>query len=191
MPTIHAVGAPASAWLTTLVRSSGVLQAAVAATPAAMSIAIPAHSGTCASASSAKVGAAALATEPTATSAPLRADQRARRVTAERTARRDGDDGGERRREDPQLPRLCDRDVELGRDVGEDRRHHEHTRLAREEREEEHRGRRTDDGERTRRADRAVDIPFTMAAWRTRTAMGSAALHGCGRPHPSAYPGPG
>ena len=66
MPTIHADGGPASARLTTLVRSSGSLHEAVAATPDAISIAIPAHIGTCARARSAKVGAIALASEPNA-----------------------------------------------------------------------------------------------------------------------------
>ena len=68
MPTIHAEGGPASAWLTTLVRPSGGVQAAVAATPAAMSMAIPPHIGICASARSRNVGAAALVSEPIASS---------------------------------------------------------------------------------------------------------------------------
>ena len=66
MPTIHAAGAPARARLTIFVRSPGVLHEAVAATPAATSIAIPPHIGTCARARSSNVGATALAREPTA-----------------------------------------------------------------------------------------------------------------------------
>ena len=69
MPTIHAVGGPAKACATTRVRRSGSLHAAVAATPAVRIIAIPIHIGICASASSANEGAAALASEPTASSA--------------------------------------------------------------------------------------------------------------------------
>ena len=118
MPTIHAAGAPASARLTTLVRSSGVLQAAVAATPAARSIAIPPHIGTCASASSTKVGAAALAREPSG-------DERAARRRSARAARsgRAHDrsasattaaNGAARIRS---CPACGDRDVELGRDA--------------------------------------------------------------------------
>ena len=68
MPTIHAVGGPANACATTRVRRSGSVHAAIAATPAVRIIEIPIHIGICASASSAKDGAAALASEPKARS---------------------------------------------------------------------------------------------------------------------------
>ena len=139
MPTIHAVGGLASAWATTRVRRSGSLQAAVAATPAASRIAIPAHIGTCASASSTNEGAAALASDPAASSAPRPRGARAARAARasvprpRRRLRRAARRGCE-------LTGLRDRDAELVGDVREDRRQHEHAGLAREEREEEHRG---------------------------------------------------
>ena len=68
IPAIQAAGGPARARATTRVRSSGALHAAIPAIPAASSVAIPAHIGTWATASSANEGAAALATEPRARS---------------------------------------------------------------------------------------------------------------------------
>ncbi len=69
IPAIQAAGGPAKALATTRVRCSGTLHAAIPAIPAASSVAIPAHIGTWATASSANDGAAALATEPIVRSA--------------------------------------------------------------------------------------------------------------------------
>jgi hypothetical protein len=66
MPTIHAVGAPMSAHESTVVRRSAGTHAAAASVAAVVSTAIPAPTGTCAVASSARFGAAALASEPRA-----------------------------------------------------------------------------------------------------------------------------
>ena len=143
MPTIHAVGGPANACATTRVRRPGSLQAATAATPAASSVAIPAHSGTCAAASSANVGAAALATDPAASSA-LPTPSRARgenRVSARPAASATSAASGAATIRS--CPACGDRDPEVVGDVAQDRRQHEHARLAGEQRQEEHeRGRR-------------------------------------------------
>jgi hypothetical protein len=69
IPTIQAAGGPANMCATTLVRRSGSLHAAEAATAAVSSAAIPAHIGSCASASHTKDGDTALAAEPNASSA--------------------------------------------------------------------------------------------------------------------------
>ena len=91
MPTIHAVGGPANACATTRVRRPGSLHAPTAATPAASSVAIPAHIGTCAAASSANVGARhSRPTRPRAAHSPPRAARAARTgsALARRRARR-------------------------------------------------------------------------------------------------------
>ena len=65
-----------------------MLHAADAAIAAVSSIEIPAHSGTCASASVANDGATALATEPSATSTlPAPSTARGEKRTSERAAR--------------------------------------------------------------------------------------------------------
>ena len=135
-------GRPGRARATTRVRCSGALQAAIAAIPAASSVEIPAHIGTWATASSANDGAAALATEPRARSAlptprSARGEKRTRSASGE-----ERDDRRERRGDDPELTGRCDRDPEVVGHVAQDRRQHEHARLAREEREEEDERRR-------------------------------------------------
>jgi hypothetical protein len=69
MPTIHAEGWPTSAHESTAARRSGATHSAAASVPAVVKTAIPAPTGTCAAASSVKLGAAALPTEPSASSA--------------------------------------------------------------------------------------------------------------------------
>ena len=71
IPATHAAGAPASACATTRPRASDVLQMPAAPTPPATSPATPIQRGNCPSASARNEGAAALATEPTATSSVL------------------------------------------------------------------------------------------------------------------------
>jgi hypothetical protein len=73
----------------TFVRRSGSLHAAAAATPDVRSIAIPAHIGTCASASQRKDGDTALAPEPNASSAlPTVSRARGENRTSERATNR-------------------------------------------------------------------------------------------------------
>ena len=135
-----------------------------------MSIAIPPHIGICASARSTKVGAAALASEPSARSAlptPIsaRGEKRpsARPVASATTAA----SGAARIRN---CPACSDRDTELGRDVAQDRRHDEHARLAREQREEEHDGRRREGAPRA--ASRVRSPGWLGPPWHQLWSMG-------------------
>ncbi len=74
------------------------------------------------------------------------AQQRSRREPNEQSSGDERRDHGQRRREDPQLPRRSDGDPEVGRDVAQDRRQDEHAGLARDEREKERERRRRDTG---------------------------------------------
>jgi hypothetical protein len=65
MPTSHAAGWPTSAQDSTRVRCAGETHSAAASVPAVVTMATPIPTGTCANASNAKLGAAALASEPT------------------------------------------------------------------------------------------------------------------------------
>ncbi len=69
MPTIQAAGCPTSAHESARVRCRGGTHSAAASVPAVVRIATAIPTGTCAAASSAKPGAAALASEPNASSA--------------------------------------------------------------------------------------------------------------------------
>jgi len=65
------------------------------------------------------------------------AQERAGRESDEGASGEERDDRSERRGDDPELPGRGDRDPEVVGHVAQDRREHEHARLAREEREEE------------------------------------------------------
>ena len=64
-------------------------------------------------------------------------EERAGRESDESASGEERDDRSERRGDDPELPGRGDRDPEVVGHVAQDRREHEHARLAREEREEE------------------------------------------------------
>ncbi len=123
-------------------RRSGSVHAAIAATPAVRIVEIPIHIGICASASSVNDGAAALASEPTASSTLATPSSARGEYRVEQPPGDERGDDRERRGEDPQLPRRGDRDPEVVGDVAQDRREDEHAGLARDEREEEHERRR-------------------------------------------------
>ena len=145
MPTIQAAGWPTSTRESARVRCSGATHSAVASVPAVVSTATATPTGSWLTANSAKVGAAALAT-----------DARARRRRGQRQLATEADasgDGAERQRRDPrgkagdraQLTRRGRRDMEVACRVRQDRRHRDHCRLSCEQAQEEsrRRGRRT------------------------------------------------
>ena len=140
IPAIQAAGGPARARATTRVRSSG------APTPPSRrslprAVAIPAHIGTWATASSANEGAAALATEPRASEHASHGEERAGRESDESAS---GEERDDRSASGAATIRSCsgrgDRDPEVVGHVAQDRARARARRLAREEREEEDEG---------------------------------------------------
>ncbi len=121
------------------------------------------------------------------------AEERAGRVADEGASGEERDDSCERRGDDPKLPGRGDRDPEIVGHVAQDRRQHEHARLAREEREEEDERRRRAHAEparsRGRRRhedrDRFGHARSIRDAGRQRDAAGTS--RACGKPNRADY----